>query len=119
MICERTIKLFCKDDISLIENYDKAVADKIHTWHCHHRGEILCCGQFSIEDLKKFNLYYNRPANELIFLTHSDHMSMHMKTRMKENPVNLGKHWYNNGMISRRFYATDIPKGFVPGRIKM
>lgn len=79
MICERTIKLFCKDDILLIENYDKAISDKTQTWHCHHRGEILCCGRFSREELKRFNLYYNRPACELIFLTNSEHVRLHTK----------------------------------------
>lgn len=29
---------------------------------------------------------------------------------------NIGKHWYNNGKISKRAY--ECPEGFVPGRIK-
>lgn len=31
MISEKNAKRFCRDDISLIENYDKAVADKKQT----------------------------------------------------------------------------------------
>ena len=78
MICEKTIKKFCKDDISLIENYDKAVADKTQVWHCHHRRETI----FSKSDLIEIGEYYNRPACELIFLTPNEHHRLH----------NLGKH---------------------------
>ena len=77
MINEYYAKKFCCEDISLIENYDIAVADTTQTWDCHHRGEILPCGRFSIADLKKFGLYYKRPASELIFLTKAEHIRLH------------------------------------------
>ena len=32
----RNVKLFCCEDASNIENYDKAIADKENIWHCHH-----------------------------------------------------------------------------------
>ena len=54
MICKKTIKNFCCDDPSLIENYDKAINDTTQTWDCHHRGEVLPCGRFSRDDLNKF-----------------------------------------------------------------
>ena len=79
MINEYYAKKFCCEDISLIENYDKAIADTTQTWDCHHRGEILPCGRFSVSDLKKFELYFNRPASELIFLTRSEHRRLHLK----------------------------------------
>ena len=79
MISEYYAKKFCCDDISIIENYDIAVADTTQTWDCHHRGEVLPCGRFSRSDLKKFGLYFNRPASELIFLTHSEHRRLHTK----------------------------------------
>ena len=78
MICERTIKKFCKDDISLIENYDKAIADKTQVWQCHHRRETI----YSAKELIDIGEYYNRPACELIFLTPANHRRLH----------NLGKH---------------------------
>ena len=94
MICERTIKLFCKDDISLIENYDKAIADKTQVWHCHHRRETI----FSRKDLIEIGEYYNRPAAELIFLTKSEHHRLHnlgknvsAETRQKLSEANKGK----------------------------
>ena len=79
MINEYYAKLYCCEDLSLIENYALAIADMSELWDCHHRGEILPCGRFKAEDLMKFGLYYNRPASELIFLTHAEHSSLHHK----------------------------------------
>ena len=31
------VKKFCNEDISLIENYNKAISDSNQTWDCHHR----------------------------------------------------------------------------------
>ena len=77
MISKHTVDRYCNGDISKIENYDKAVADKDETWHCHHRAEILLCANVSVETLKKYDLYYNRNPEELIFLTHSEHIRLH------------------------------------------
>ena len=77
MINEKYAKKFCCEDLSLIENYELAINDTTQTWDCHHRGEVLPCGRFSRADLKKFGLYYNRPAAELIFLTKSEHKKLH------------------------------------------
>ena len=79
MINERCAKSYCCEDLSLIENYDKAIADTTQTWICHHRGEVLPCVRFSPNDLKKFGLYYKRPAAELIFLTPAKHNRLHFK----------------------------------------
>ena len=59
-------------DETLIENYDKAIADTTQTWVCHHRRELEPDRKTS-EDLKALGLYWNRPPEELIFLTSSDH----------------------------------------------
>ena len=95
MICEKTIKKFCKDDISLIENYDKAIADTTQVWHCHHRRETI----FSKSDLIEIGEYYNRPACELIFLTPNEHHRLHHlgkhpseESRKKISEANKGKH---------------------------
>lgn len=77
MIHEQNANAFCGEDISNIENYEKAVDDKTQTWDCHHRAEILPCGRFGVDDLKKFGLYFHRPASELIFLTRADHIKLH------------------------------------------
>ena len=73
MISKRSAKAFCREDISLIENYDKAVSDTTQMWHCHHRRETI----FSKSDLIEIGEYYNRPTCELIFLTPTDHHRLH------------------------------------------
>ena len=86
---------YCKDDISLIENYDKAFSDTTKMWHCHHRRETI----FSKKDLIEIGEYYNRPACELIFLTPFEHNRLHhlgknvsAETRKKMSEANKGKH---------------------------
>ena len=79
MIKIKNVNSYCCEDLSLIENYELAINDTTQTWDCHHRGEVLPCGRFSRDDLKKFGLYFNRPAAELIFLTHSEHRRLHTK----------------------------------------
>lgn len=87
MINEYSVNAFCCEDISKIENYDKAVADKTQSWHCHHKVEILPCGNFTPKDLKKYGLYYHRPANELVFLTLSQHTAVHNSHRYVSDDV--------------------------------
>lgn len=77
MVCEKNVRSFCCEDISTIENYDKAMADTEQVWDCHHKAEILPCGRYSIKELRAHGLYYHRPACELIFLTHRTHMQWH------------------------------------------
>ena len=98
MINEKFAYAVCKDDISLIENYDKAIADTSQVYVCHHKAGILPCGRFSRKDLKKFNLYWHRPASELIFLTKSEHIRLHLlckhhseETRKKMSEAQKGK----------------------------
>ena len=81
MINEQYAYKFCKDDISKIENYDKAVADNTHTWHLHHRLELTIDGEFahSRTDLIRLGMYYHRPYFELIFLTKGEHCRLHAK----------------------------------------
>ena len=78
MINKQSAKAYCREDISLIENYENAINDKTQTWNCHHRRETI----FSRKDLIDIGEYYNRPACELIFLTPLEHHRLH----------HLGKH---------------------------
>lgn len=94
MISEKHIKKYCSEDPKFIENYDLAAADLTQVWDCHHRAEMLPCGKFSVDDLKKFGLYWNRPANELIFLPHSLHYSQHLQG----NSYTKGASPWNKGM---------------------
>lgn len=66
-----------------IENYEKAKAANFKGWHCHHRLELHPDGsiRFTKESLIKLDLYTNRPASELIFLTSKEHTKLHGKNR--------------------------------------
>ena len=77
------VQQYCRDDISKIENYDKAIADITQTWDLHHRLEITLDGEFAhtVEELKRLGMYWNRPYFELIFLTHSEHCRLHMEDK--------------------------------------
>lgn len=79
MISKSSVKLYCCEDPSHIENYDKAIADTTQTWHIHHRLEIEF--NMSAIELTRIDMYYYRPADELIFLTHSEHSTLHNKQR--------------------------------------
>ena len=77
-------KRYCKD-YENIENYEKAKADNFKGWNCHHRlqtwtsdGERRAV-DITASELEALGMYYNRPASELIFLTISEHASLHTK----------------------------------------
>ena len=81
MVNFKKAKSYCKEDISLIENYDKAMQDNTQTWECHHRDEykVLPSGIIVIrtaQELIENGRYYKCPANELIFLTREEHMKI-------------------------------------------
>ena len=95
MINEFCAKRFCSEDISLIENYQNAISDQTRMWDTHHRRECDLEGRtlFTKKQLIDMNLYYNRPASELIFVTKSMHRKLH-----REKMVNIGKKY---GAIKR------------------
>ena len=65
----------CREDISMIENYNIAINDNNNLWICHHRlGIAIKSGK-----LKELGLYYNRPAIEFVFLRTDVHTSLHQK----------------------------------------
>ena len=84
MINEAIIKRkgYCCEDISLIENFEKAKRSK-EQWVIHHRLEIQDGKLISKKELLSMNLYYNRPASELIFMPYSEHSKMHMSITRK------------------------------------
>lgn len=68
-------RLYCAEDISIIEGYNQAIADTTQMWVCHHRRGL---DEMSREELKEKGLYTSRPASELMFVTEAEHKSMHM-----------------------------------------
>lgn len=101
MISEICAKMYCKDDISKIENYQEAVNDKENKWVVHHRLETTLDGKFANEkkDLIRMNMYYNRPYFELIFLTTREHRQIHNKIR-RTNGLK-GKKWTTEEIENR------------------
>ena len=79
---------FCKHP-ELIENYDKAISDNTQIWECHHRlethtssGEKRLIG-ITEEELTALGMYFDRPPEELIFMTPFEHQSLHNKGKKK------------------------------------
>ena len=115
MISLYNVYKYCNEDITKIENFEKALNDRTQEWDCHHRDEvrILPSGITVIrtsEELKERGRYYNCPANELIFLTKSDHTKIHNKVKklteeQKQKISNtLKKHFktHDNPMKNRK-----------------
>lgn len=84
MININNAKEYCTD-YTKIENYEQAINDNTQTWFCHHKNGITlnCDGK----KLKELGLYYDRPPEELIFLTSSEHASLH---KSGKTPWNKG-----------------------------
>ena len=92
-------KLFCKEP-EKIENYDKAKADNFKGWCIHHRLETHNSDgerrdvDISVAELKALGMYWYRPSEELIFLTRSEHRSLHRpseETKNKMSEAHKGK----------------------------
>ena len=61
-------------------------------WDIHHRRECDDEGRtlFTHKQLKEMNLYYNRPADELIFVTRSMHWKLHREIHEKCGKIGGG-----------------------------
>ena len=126
MINEKQAKKYCRDDLSKIENYEQAIADKTQTWDLHHRLELTLDGEFALshEQLKMHDMYYNRPYYELIFLTPAEHHKLHNKsktlsedTRRKIGEAMKGKIPWNKGKHQSdetRRKLSEEQKGKIP-----
>lgn len=96
---KHSFEYFCKD-YEKIENYDKAKADNFRGWNCHHRLQTWTSDgerrlvDITADELKALDMYYNRPASELIFLTISEHSKLHNKG---EHNAMYGKQGYWKG----------------------
>ena len=133
MISRQNVKKFCKD-FTKIENYEEATRDTTQIWECHHRLEThfsdgtqrpLHC-QIRMRELVALEMYFDRPPEELIFLTKTEHNRLHRKVsgnskkhnellaeynRTRKNPVK-GTHWYFNGANYKR--CVECPEGYWP-----
>ena len=89
MINECYAKRYCSEDVSLIENYKEAISDEERIWDIHHRRESDSEGRtlFTKKQLIEMNLYLNRPASELIFVTRAMHNKLHREMRGKGGKI--------------------------------
>ena len=96
----KSLEKYCSE-YTQIENYAEAVKSPLK-YDLHHRREIS--EHKSKSDLIEENLYYNRPAEELIFLEHGEHIRLHNKgkfvstdTRKKMSDAKKGEKCYMYG----------------------
>lgn len=100
------LKHYC-DNFENIENYEKAKADNFNGWDVHHRLETHTSDgerrlvDITREELKALDMYYHRPASELIFLTKKEHQLLGKpskgyhhseETKKRLSEANKGKH---------------------------
>ena len=93
-------KKFCSEPLDKIEHYEEALADNFAGWCIHHRREIQPDGtRVSMQQLIDKNLYFHRPASELVFMKVCEHATLHHKgksiseeTRQKIAESHKGKH---------------------------
>ena len=99
MINEHNAKRFCSEDIALIENYQEAISDEEKMWDTHHRRECDENGKtlFTKKQLIEMNLYYDRPASELVFVTRSMHLKLHREMRSNGGKITGNKYGAING----------------------
>ena len=89
----KILKSYCSE-YTQIENYAEAVKSPLK-YDLHHRLEIS--EMQSASDLIFLHLYYHRPPEELIFLSHGEHVRLHKanlsaETRQKLSAAKKGKH---------------------------
>ena len=122
-------QLYCKDDISKIENYEQAMNDTEHVWDCHHRLELTIDGKFahSIDELQRLDMYFKRPYFELIFLKSGEHRRLHnnsrphsLESKAKMSKSHMGHRGYNAKKRAftdgvKNVFAHECPAGFRPG----
>ena len=125
MINIKNAKQYCKDDISLIENYDKAIADNTQKWHLHHRLELTMDNDYALskQDLIRYGMYYKRPYFELIFMTEAEHKSLHnsamlarpeikefYRINIKKIPGMHRDHWTDEEKLKLKHLGVPMPK---------
>lgn len=88
-LSKNVLKYVRDGELELIENFEAAKADNFEGWVVHHRLELTINGEYahSEADLKRLDMYYDRPAFELIFMRKREHRSMHAKLENKNRQL--------------------------------
>lgn len=115
MINKLCAQMYCSEPIEKIENYEKAVEDTKQIWDCHHIWETML--GYSREELIEMNEYYGIPAQNLIFLTRTEHKRIHKigtkhteETRRKMSEVKKGKCFGENNPFFGKHHTEEYCK---------
>lgn len=139
MICERMFRVkrngepdcsfYCRHP-ELIENYAQAIADTTQTWQAHHRLETHFSdgterprnAQLTGTELSALDMYYDRPPEELIFLTKEEHNKLHKigtkrseETKQKMSEARKGK-LINHKSLSKKVLCVETGEIFESTR---
>ena len=90
---------FCYE-LENVENYELAKRDNFKGWVIHHRLETHFSDgsirpnkcNITVDELKELDMYYNRPADELIFMKKSEHIKLHCLLNTNFKPLYGNKH---------------------------
>lgn len=89
-------RTYCKNKCE-IENYYEALKDNFKGWECHHRLEThnsdgeLRRVFLTASELKSLDMYYDRPASELIYMTKLEHRKLHATQANTSGMLNYHK----------------------------
>ena len=109
---------YCKN-YENIENYQKAKTDNFKGWHCHHRLETHNSDgerrlvDITVAELQALDMYYNRPSSELIFLTESEHNSLHKpseESKKKMSEAKKGRHLGKDNSFYGKHHSEESKK---------
>jgi hypothetical protein len=92
MISERQIKSwtrYCRESIENIKGYKEALISN-EKYNCHHINELT----FTKDELIKMNMYYHRPASELVIIKAIEHIRLHAKFDMHSSRFGAKNGWY-------------------------
>ena len=110
----KILEKYCTD-YKNIENYDTAIKSPLR-YDLHHRNEIS--EHKSKKQLITENLYYWRPASDLIFLEQREHMRLHREgkhpsteTRQKISDAMKGKNVGKHLSAESRQRMSEVRKG--------
>lgn len=110
MITEDNVKYakkYCRDDISKIPGYDRAISED-GQFLIHHVLELTMDGKFAHtpDDLERLGMYWNRPYYELQWMERGEHTVLHLTG--EQNPV-----WTNGIQGAYRIALRKFKEGLI------
>ena len=85
-------KKYCSEPLELVENYRAAEKDDFKGWCLHHKREIENDGSTKTrQELIDKGMYWNRPADELVFMTNEAHHKLHGKHPVKSTAIKISQ----------------------------